>query len=173
MLYSFNGDSPQLNSPAFIAPTAIIIGDVEIGKNSIILFGTVIRADGGRIVIGENTIIEDNVVIHGENIEIGNYVIIQHNSCIHNCKIEDNVLIGTNCTISDNVQLQEGAMILNNSVILPGKVVKKRKKVWSVNNKFKTKRGAVIKQKLIDQKNKSIEKLIKKMKKYPDSLSKL
>ena len=171
MLYSYNGISPKLKSPAFIAPTCTIIGNVEIRKNAIIFFGVIIRAEKGKIIIGENTIIEDNVIIHGSNVEIGNNVIIQHNSCIHGSIIEDNVIIGTNCTISAHVHIKEGSMILNNTLIHPGKIIKKRKKAWIKGNKLKMK--GTITEKLIERNKKYIDTLIETSKNYSDLLEQL
>jgi carbonic anhydrase/acetyltransferase-like protein (isoleucine patch superfamily) len=173
MIYSYNGVAPKLKS-AFIAPNAVIIGDVETGKDSVILFGVIIRAEKGKISIGEKTIIEDNVIIHGNNVKIGNNVIIQHNSSVHSCNIADNVVIGTNCTISDKVEIENGAMILNNSIIYPGKKIKERKKVWNQGNKLKMKRfGGKVPEKIIERNKKHIDLIIDKMQNYSNSLKKL
>ncbi|TFF89413.1 MAG: gamma carbonic anhydrase family protein [Promethearchaeota archaeon] len=174
MLYSYNGNKPKINSPAFVAPDATLIGNIEVGKDSVILFGAIIRAENGSIVIGERSIVEDNVIIHGNNIDIGKNVIIQHNSCIHNCKIEDNVVIGTNCTITENVHIENGAMVLNNTIIYPNKKIKSRKKVWNRGNKLRMKRfGGTIDDKIIERNKKHINKVISKMKNYNSSLKEL
>ena len=171
MLYAYNNIAPIIDTTAVIAPNATIIGNVEIGANSVVLFGAIIRAENCKIKIGEHTIIEDNVIIHGNSdIEIGNYVLIQHNSCIHGCKIQDNVLIGTNCTISDNVLIQKGAMVLNNTVVYPEKTLKPFKKYWSVQNKLKTKFTANISSAIIERNKKHITNVIIKTKKYLASL---
>ncbi|MBD3229589.1 MAG: hypothetical protein GF329_15520 [Candidatus Lokiarchaeota archaeon] len=174
MIYSYKGNKPKLNSPAFIAPDAIIIGDIQINKDAVILFGVVIRAENGKIVIGERSIIEDKVIIHGNNVNIGKNIIIQHNSVIHNCKIEDNVVIGTQCTVSDGVHIENGAMILNNTIIYPNKKIKKRKKVWNRGNKLRMKRfGGKINNKIIERNKRHIDNIISKMKNYKSALKEL
>ena len=107
MLGKFKAYQPKIAPSAFIAPTAVIIGNVSIGEDSVIWFGVVIRGGVNEISIGERTIIEDNCVIHGTSpIHIGNNVIIGHNSIIHSCIIEDEVLIGPNSCIYDGAHIK-------------------------------------------------------------------
>ena len=116
----FGSYQPRIAPSAFIAPNAVIIGNVTIGENCVIWFGVVIRGAENEIAIGERTIIEDNSVIHSNSpIQIGNNVIIGHNSVIHSCVIEDNVLIGPNVCIYDGAKVGKGTMIGINSVIQP------------------------------------------------------
>lgn len=103
MIRSFNGKSPRLAESAYISEAAYIIGDVEIGENSGVWPGAVIRGDFAGIKIGRNTMIEDNCVLHtGSPMEIGDNVIIGHGVVVHGRKIGNNNLIGNNATILDN-----------------------------------------------------------------------
>ena len=103
MIRSFNGKSPRLAESAYISEAAYIIGDVEIGENSGVWPGAVIRGDFAGIKIGRNTMIEDNCVLHtGSPMEIGDNVIIGHGVVVHGRKIGSNNLIGNNATILDN-----------------------------------------------------------------------
>ena len=98
MIRQLKGIYPKVGDDTFVAETATLIGDVEIGKNSCIWYGAVIRGDVERIRIGEHTNIQDNVVIHCTYqkcpVSIGNNVSIAHGAIVHGCTIHDNVLIG-------------------------------------------------------------------------------
>ncbi len=121
MIKDFLSKKPRIDDSVYIAPNAIIIGDVEIGKGSSIWFGTIIRADTEKIKIGEYTNIQDYTVLHTDKgfiLEIGNYVSIGHRAIIHGCKIGDNVMIGMGAIILN------GAVISENSIVAAGSVIK-------------------------------------------------
>lgn len=120
MLGKYGAYEPKIATSAFIAPNSVIIGNVTIGENCVVWFGVTIRGGKNEIVIGDRTIIEDNCVIHATaSIRIGKNVIIGHNSVIHSCIIEDEVLIGPNVCIYDGARVGRGTMIGINSVIQP------------------------------------------------------
>ncbi|MHA1649391.1 MAG: gamma carbonic anhydrase family protein [Candidatus Helarchaeota archaeon] len=124
LLGKFGAYQPKIASTAFIAPTAIIIGNVTIGEDCVIWFNVIIRGGENEISIGERTVIEDNCIIHGTApIHIGNNVIIGHNSVIHSSTIEDNVLIGPNVCIYDGSHIKSGVMIGINTVIQPNTII--------------------------------------------------
>lgn len=98
----------------YVADTAIVAGDVKIGKGSSIWFGTVIRGDLASIKIGEYTNIQDLCVLHcdpGEDSVIGDYVTIGHHAIIHAKKIGDNALIGIGSIILGGAEVGEGCII--------------------------------------------------------------
>ena len=112
MIRSFNGKTPIIAKSTFVSETAYVIGDVEIGENSGVWPGAVIRGDLGSIKIGQNTAIEDNCVIHSgspsspvQDVIIGDKVIIGHGAVINCCRIGDNVLIGANATILHDAEI--------------------------------------------------------------------
>ena len=112
MIESFNGKTPQIPKSAFIHPTACIIGDVVLGENCSVWPCAVIRADFGKITIGDNAAIEDNVVIHSGapivtycDVTIGNSVHIGHGAVLNCRSIGNNVLIGMNSTILHNADI--------------------------------------------------------------------
>ncbi len=122
MIRSLNGEKPQIAESAFVSEAAYIIGDVEIGEHTNIWPGTVIRGDTGRIIIGSNTSIQDNSVIHSGrapnlDVFIGDNVQIGHGAVIHAKEIGSRVLIGMNATILP------GAVIGDNCIIGAGCVV--------------------------------------------------
>ena len=96
-LYGYRGKFPQVAADAFIAPTAVLIGDVTVQSGASVWFGSVLRGDMDRIVIGERSNVQDNSTIHtdaGEPTLIGPDVTIGHNALVHSSIIERNVLIG-------------------------------------------------------------------------------
>jgi len=115
---------PDIKAGAFIFKTAVIIGDTVIGKNSSIWFGTIIRGDVNKIIIGERTNIQDNSTIHVTislfPTTIGNEVTIGHNSVIHGSTIEDRVLIGMGAVLLDGCHIRKNSIIGAHSVLRSG-----------------------------------------------------
>lgn len=145
-ILAYRGVRPTIDSSAFVASTAVLSGDVKIGKNSGIWYGCVIRGDVTKIVIGENTNIQDNTVLHGTRanhaqnktgaqgapVVIGNNVTIGHNAIIHACTIKDNSFIGMGSIIMDLAVVEEYGMLAAGAVLTPGKVVKSGQ-IWAGN----------------------------------------
>ena len=115
----------------WIANDAVVFGDVEFGDNCSVYYHSVIRAETGKFVFGDNTNIQDNTVIHGgENypVIVGKGVTIGHSCIIHGCTIGDNTLIGmgsiimNHAKIGNNVIIGAGSLVTENTVI-PDNVV--------------------------------------------------
>ena len=124
MIKSFKDKTPRIHETAFISEAAYVVGNVEIGENSSVWPGAVIRGDFGKIVIGKNTAVEDNSVIHiADYMEIGDNVIIGHNATIH-CK-----KLGNNCLVGIGAILLQGAEIGNDCVIAAGALVTPNTKI--------------------------------------------
>ena len=131
MLLTYRGKHPRIDPSAFIAPTAVIIGDVAIGAESSIWFGAVLRGDNGPIRIGARTSVQDNCVVHvGDRglTVIGNDVTIGHCAVMEDCDIKDRALIGSNavllngCTIGEGALVAAGAVVTQDAEIPPGVV---------------------------------------------------
>ena len=114
MIRNLGDKTPNIAESAFISEAAYVVGDVEIGENSSVLPGAVIRGDTGKIKIGKNTAIEDNCVIHTGspssptgigNVTIGDGVIIGHGAVLNCRRIGNNVLIGMNSTILHDAEI--------------------------------------------------------------------
>ncbi len=130
MFYDYNEKSPKIHETAFIHPTALVVGDVEIDRKSSIWTGCILRGDLGKIRIGEYTCIQDRSILHpGEvflfeeekiihkPITIGSNVLIGKNVVIQASYIGDLVVIESGATIEKGVQINEGAVIGQNSFV--------------------------------------------------------
>ncbi len=126
------GKKPQFGENVFVAETAVIIGDVKMGKDCSIWYNAVVRGDVNSIKIGDKVNIQDNVMIHctyqKSCTTIGNNVSIGHNSIVHGCTINDNVLVGMgaiimdDCLVESNSIVAAGAVVVANSHIREGEV---------------------------------------------------
>jgi len=121
MIRAFNGKMPKIADSAFVSECAYVVGDVEIGENSGVWPGAVIRGDSGSIKIDRDCQIEDNSVVHaGGALEIGDNVIIGHSVVVHGQKIGNDVLIGNNATILDFAEIGEHCIVAANSMVATG-----------------------------------------------------
>jgi phenylacetic acid degradation protein len=126
LIYEFENKKPCIGKGTFIFQSADVIGDVTIGESCYVGPGARIRGDYGSIQIGNNTAIEENVVIHArpkEKTIIGDSVTIGHAAIIHNATIHDWAIIGMGAIISDYAEIGEW------SVVAEGAVVKNKAKV--------------------------------------------
>lgn len=123
-LYEIDNKKPAVGEGTWVAPTAQIIGDVTIGKNCYIGFGAVIRADFGTIAIGDQTLVEENCVIHNAvKTSIGNRVIIGHMAMIHDAVIHDSCLIGMKSMICDNAVINKNSIVAEQTLVRTGQVI--------------------------------------------------
>lgn len=125
MILKFKEFYPKIDPSAWIAPSADLIGNIEIGEDSSVWFGCVIRSDINEVKIGKNTNIQDLSCIHTDansKTIIGNNVTVGHKVMLHGCIIEDNCLIGMSATILDNAVIGEGSIVGANSLVTAGKV---------------------------------------------------
>ena len=116
----YKSKAPKIDPSVFLAPTAVVSGDVEIGAGSSLWFGTVVRGDFQSIRIGKNTNVQDNATVHvmwDSPTEIGDGVIIGHNALIHCHKIGSNTLIGMGSIILGYTEIGENVVIGAGSMI--------------------------------------------------------
>jgi len=134
LILPHHGKSPIIHESAFIADTAVIIGDVEIGPNSSIWFGAVVRGDVNIVRIGARTNIQDGVVIHvasrGQGTFIGDDITIGHMALLHACTLESGCFIGMKSCLMDGAYVESGAMVAAGALVTPGKRVK-RGELWA------------------------------------------
>jgi len=127
LIKTLNGIRPKIGKNCFLAETATIIGDVEIGDDCSLWYGAILRGDVHYIKIGNKVNIQDGVVIHctykKSPVNIGNNVSLAHNATVHGCTIKDNVLIGMNAVILDDVVIESNTIIAAGSVVTKGTMV--------------------------------------------------
>jgi len=133
MIHKFKDFTPKIGKGTWLAPSADVIGDVEIGEDSSVWFGTVIRGDVHYIKIGSRTSIQDLSMVHithhkkadrsdGSPTIIGDDVTIGHRVMLHGCTIEDACLIGMSATILDNAVIGKESIVGAGSLVTKGKV---------------------------------------------------
>ena len=125
MIKEFEGNIPRIDESTYISESVDIIGDVTIEENANIWFGTRLRGDMNKIVVGKNTNIQENTVVHVDKncpCLIGKDVTIGHGAIIHGCEICDNVLVGMGSIILNNAKIGKNTIIGAGSLITQGKV---------------------------------------------------
>ncbi len=132
-IYEFEGKVPKIGKGTFVHPEAVIIGDVEIGENCYIGATAVLRADTGKIKIGDGTNVQDGVIIHadpGTEAAIGKNNLIGHNAMLHGPLVMgEDVMVGisstvlTGCEISDGCIIAAGSVVKNNTKLAPRRMV--------------------------------------------------
>jgi gamma-carbonic anhydrase len=130
LIKPLNGKTPKLGKLSFLAENAVIIGDVEIGDESSVWYGVVIRGDVHSIRIGKRSNIQDLVMVHCtyeySPTIVGDEVTVGHGAVIHGCEIKDRCLIGMNAVVLDkavvgpDVVVAAGAVVLEGSILEPG-----------------------------------------------------
>ncbi len=138
LIKSLGGKTPRIHPSAFVSEAAYVVGDVEIGENSSVWPGTVIRADMGVIAIGKNTCIQDNSVVHGDaDVEIGDDVVIGHKVLCHAKTVGDGSLLGSGCTVNDGVEIGEGSLVASGAMVVENVVVPPRSLVVGIPGKVR------------------------------------
>jgi len=140
IILPFRGIMPKIHPTAFIAPGAVVIGDVEIGADSSIWFGCVVRGDMQKIRIGARTNIQDGTIVHvatGENPPglqgkmpaegyptiIGDDVTVGHMVLLHACVVESKAFVGMKSIVMDGAKIESKAMLATGGLLTPGKTV--------------------------------------------------
>lgn len=122
-ILAFEDKEPQVASDAFIAPTAVLIGDVVVEEGASVWFGAVLRGDFNKIVVGAGSSVQDNSVIHtadGLPTTIGSNVTVGHLSMLEGCEIEDGALIGMGSIVLNRAHVGRRAMLAAGSVVREG-----------------------------------------------------
>jgi carbonic anhydrase/acetyltransferase-like protein (isoleucine patch superfamily) len=126
MILSYNGRHPRIGENVFIAPTAVIIGDVEIADGASIWYGAVLRGDMEAIRIGAGSNLQDNSTVHtdrGHPAVIGAGVTVGHQAVVHGCTIADRCLIGIGALVLSGALIHEDAVVAAGAVVREGQIV--------------------------------------------------
>src|SRR3989454_5656746 len=126
MEFELGGKRPRVHPNAYIAPTAVLIGDVEVEAGASIWFGAVLRGDEATISVGEGANIQDNAVIHcAENLPtmIERNASVGHSAQLEGCVVEEGALVGMGATMLQRSRLGAGSMLAAGSVLREGSEV--------------------------------------------------
>ncbi|MBU1670851.1 MAG: gamma carbonic anhydrase family protein [Actinobacteria bacterium] len=122
-LYEFEGRRPRVGRTSFIHDTAVLIGSVTIGENCLVSAGACLRADWGELIVGDGSNIQENVVIHagfGAVMRLAENSHVGHGAILHNCTLEEHVMVGMGAIVQDRSVVGEGSVIGAGAVVLPG-----------------------------------------------------
>lgn len=129
-IITVRGKTPRVGKNCFLAETAVLIGDVEIGDDCSIWYGAVLRGDVNPIRIGNGVNIQDNAVLHTlyekSVVELGDDVSVGHNATVHGAKVGRGSLIGMGAVLLDYVEVGEGALVAAGAVVSPRTIVPAR-----------------------------------------------
>jgi carbonic anhydrase/acetyltransferase-like protein (isoleucine patch superfamily) len=123
-IYELDGKSPQLGAGAWVADSAQVIGNVELGPDASAWFGVVIRGDNDPIRIGRNSNIQDLAVLHSDQgvpLTIGENVTVGHQAMLHGCTVGDGSLIGIQAVVLNGAKIGRGCIVGAGSVVTEGK----------------------------------------------------
>ncbi len=126
MIIDYKNHTPKISDSAFIAPNATIIGDVEIGDNSSVFFGSVVRGDIAPVRIGNNTNVQDLSVLHqtpGLPLTLEDNVTIGHKVTLHSCTVKKGALVGMDSIVLDEAVIGENAFVGAGSLVTGGTVI--------------------------------------------------
>lgn len=132
LIFAIGDRKPVIHETAFIAPGVVIAGDVEVHENASVWYGSVLRGDTNKIVVGKGSNVQDGTIIHVDDPQwqgtptiIGENVLIGHKCMLHGCTIQDGGFVGMCATMLDGSVVETGAMLAAGAFLSPRKVVPK------------------------------------------------
>ena len=140
MILTLAGRTPRIAASAYIAPSADVIGIVEIGESSSVWFQCVLRGDIEPIRIGANSNIQDGTVIHtfeGAPAIVGDWVTVGHHVVLHGCTVENNCLIGMGAVLLNHVRVGEGSIVAAGALVAENTVIPPRSLYMGVPAKLR------------------------------------
>ncbi|MFI6848283.1 gamma carbonic anhydrase family protein [Kitasatospora sp. NBC_00085] len=123
LIAAVGGRVPAVDPSAFVAPNAVVVGDVTVAAGASVWYGAVIRGDAESIRIGEGSNIQDNCTLHADQgfpLVIGERISVGHNAVLHGCTIEDDVLVGMNSTVLNGARIGSGSLVAAGAVVPQG-----------------------------------------------------
>ncbi|MEO1310694.1 MAG: gamma carbonic anhydrase family protein [Pseudomonadota bacterium] len=132
LIMPINGKAPRIHESAFIAPGAVIVGDVEVHEDASVWYGSVLRGDTGLIRVGKGSNVQDGTIVHidapevgGTPCLIGENVLVGHMCMLHGCTLEDGAFIGMKSSVLDGAVVESGGFLAAGAFLGPGKRVPK------------------------------------------------
>ena len=129
MIHAYRGVVPKVHLSAWIADSADVIGDVELGEESSVWFSAVIRGDVNFVRVGRGTNLQDGTVLHvnrnGTPTILEDYVTVGHAARLHGCHVKSNCLVGIGAVVLDGAVLEEECVVAAGAVVSPGTLVPK------------------------------------------------
>ncbi len=130
LIFAIGGKTPKIHETAFIAPGAVVCGDVEVQENASVWYGCVLRGDTNRIVVGKGSNVQDGTVIHVDHPStgglptlIGDNALIGHKCMLHGATVEDGGFVGMGATMLDGSVVKSGGMLAAGAFLSPKKIV--------------------------------------------------
>jgi carbonic anhydrase/acetyltransferase-like protein (isoleucine patch superfamily) len=128
LLLPYKGKMPKVAPDAFIAPGAVLIGDVEIGPGASVWYNCVLRGDVNHIRVGEGSNVQDGTIIHVDRdfpTVIGKHCLIGHIAIVHGCTMGDNSFVGMKACVMDGCVIESGAMVAAGALVPPARRILK------------------------------------------------
>lgn len=126
MIYALDGIRPTIHPSAWVAPTAVLIGDVTLEADASVWFGAVLRGDNEPILIGRGSNVQENVVMHtdpGCPLRVGEDVTVGHKALLHGCTVGNGALVGMGATMLNRAVLGEGSLLGAGALLTEGRTV--------------------------------------------------
>jgi carbonic anhydrase/acetyltransferase-like protein (isoleucine patch superfamily) len=140
MILTLGGRTPRISPSAYVAPSADIIGSVDLGENSSVWFQCVLRGDIEPIHVGAHSNIQDGSIVHtmmGAPVGVGDWVTVGHRVVLHGCIVENHCLIGMGAVLLNHVRVGEGSIVAAGAVVAENTVIPPRSLYMGVPAKLK------------------------------------
>lgn len=124
--FTYEEWTPRVAADAFIAPSAQLIGNVEIGSQSSVWYGCVLRGDVDKIVVGDRSNLQDGTIVHvspRDPTRIGSDVLVGHGAILHGCELQNGSFVGIRATVLNGALIETGAFVAAGALVLPGTLV--------------------------------------------------
>jgi carbonic anhydrase/acetyltransferase-like protein (isoleucine patch superfamily) len=153
MLFAVKNHYPQVHPSAYIAPTGVVIGRVELGAGVSVWFNAVLRGDINSITVGQDTNIQDGCILHVTNVYpviMGERITVGHGAILHGCHVKSDCLISMAAVILDGAVVGERSVIAAGAVVAPGTQIPPDSLVMGVPGKVMRKLEVEERQKILD-----------------------
>jgi carbonic anhydrase/acetyltransferase-like protein (isoleucine patch superfamily) len=126
VLLSFGAHAPELAAGSWVAPGAVLVGDVRLGTEASVWYGCVLRADGGSITVGARSNIQDGCIAHADehgDVVLGEAISVGHRAVLHGCVVEDGCLVGMGAVVLTGARIGKGSLVAAGAVVREGSLI--------------------------------------------------